>query len=94
MFRVKLIQKTRNKNGDSKREVKSEKQIKKNDNYQSLINELSKIFAIPINKIILMFLTEDEDEIPIIDQNDLDCYIDEAEEFRIIYEIDSIFNTK
>ena len=94
MFKVKLIQKTRNKNGDSKREVKSEKQIKKNDNYQSLINELSKIFNIPINKIILMVLTEDEDEYPINDQEDLDSYIDEAKEFLIIYEIDSIQNKK
>ena len=94
MFKVKLIQKTRNKNGDSKREVKSEKQIKKNDNYQSLINELSKIFNIPINKIILKVLTEDEDEYPINDQEDLDSYIDEAKEFLIIYEIDSIQNKK
>ena len=29
MYKVKLIQKTRNKNGDSKKEVKSVKQIKK-----------------------------------------------------------------
>ena len=89
MFRVKLIQKTRNKNGDSKREVKSEKQIKKIDNYQSLINELSKAFTIPINKIILIVLTEDEDEYPINDQNDLDSYKDKAKEFLIIYQEDS-----
>ena len=94
MFKVKLIQKTINKNGDSKREVKSEKQIKKNDNYQSLINELSKTFNIPINKIILLVLTEDEDFYPINDQEDLDSYIDEAKEFQIIYEIDSIQNKK
>ena len=94
MFKVKLIQKTRNENGDSKREFKSEKQIKKNKNYKNFINELSKAFTIPINKIILMALTEDEDEYPINDQDDLDSYIDEAKEFLIIYEIDSIQNTK
>jgi len=94
MFKVKLIQKTRNKNGDSKKEVKSVKQIKKNNNYQSLTNELSKTFNIPINNIILMVLTEDEDEYPINDQDDLDSYIEEAREFLIIYEIDSIQNKK
>ena len=90
MLKVKLIQKTRNKNGDSKREVKSEKQIKKNKNYKNFINELSKAFTVPINKIILLVLTEDEDECPINDQDDLDSYIDEAKEFLIIYEEDSI----
>ena len=92
MYKVKLIQKTRNINGDSKREFKSEKQFKKNKNYKAFINELSKAFTIPINKIILMVLTEDEDEYPINDQEDLDCYLDEAKEFLIIYEIDSIQN--
>ena len=94
MYKVKLIQKTRNINGDSKREFKSEKQFKKNKNYKDFINELSKAFIIQINKIILMVLTEDEDEYPINDQDDLDSYIDEAREFLIIYEIDSIQNKK
>ena len=41
-----------------------------------------------------MALTEDEDEYPINDQDDLDSYIDEVKEFLIIYEVDSIQNTK
>ena len=39
-------------------------------------------------------MTEDEDECPINDQDDLDSYIDEAKEFLIIYEEDSIQNKK
>ena len=50
MIKVKLVQKIIDKNGDSKREVKSKKVIKKNKNYKSFINELSKAFSIPRNK--------------------------------------------
>ena len=41
-----------------------------------------------------MALTEDEDEYPVNDQDDLDSYIDEVKEFLIIYEVDSLQNTK
>ena len=39
-------------------------------------------------------MTEEEDEYPINDQDDLDSYIDEVREFLIIYEEDSIQNKK
>jgi len=88
MIEVKLVQKIIDKNGDSKREVKSKKVIKKNKNYKSFINELSKAFSIPRNKyeIILKVVTEEEDEYPIKNQEDLDSYIKDAKEFMIILE--------
>jgi len=57
MIKVKLIQKTWDKNGDLKREVKSEKEIKKNKNFNNFISELSDAFNIPKNKILLIFLS-------------------------------------
>ena len=87
---IKLIEKTKNKNGDIKREVKSEKEIKKNKSYKNFMSELSNSFSIPKNKFILIALTEEEDENPINDQDDLDSYIDEAKEFLIIMEEGSI----
>ena len=88
MIEVKLVQKIIDKNGDSKREVKSKKVIKKNKNYKSFINELSKAFSIPRNKyeIILKAVTEEEDEYPIKNQEDLNSYIKDAKEFMIILE--------
>ena len=90
MIKVKLIEKTKNKNGEIKREVKLKKEIKKNKNYKKFISELSNSFSITKNKFILIALTEDEDENPINDQNDLDSYIDETKEFMIIMEEGSI----
>ncbi len=87
---IKLIEKTKNKNGDIKREVKSEKEIKKNKSYKNFMSELSNSFSIPKNKFILIALTEEEDENPINDQDDLDSYIEEAKEFLIIMEEGSI----
>ena len=84
MVKVKLIEKIKDKNGYLKREVKSEKEIKKNKDYKTFISELSKAFSIPKNKIILMVLTEDEDEFPINGQEDLNSYIGETKEFMII----------
>ena len=88
MIEVKLVQKIIDKNGDSKREVKSKKVIKKNKNYKSFINELSKAFSIPRNKyeIILKAVTEEDDEYPIKNQEDLNSYIKDAKEFMIILE--------
>jgi len=88
MIKVKLVQKIIDKNGDSKREVKSKKVIKKNKNYKSFINELSKAFSIPRNKyeIILKAVTEEDDEYPIKNQEDLNSYIKDAKEFMIILE--------
>ena len=90
MIKVKLIEKTKNKNGDSKREVKIEKEIKKNKDYKTFISELSKAFSIPKDKVILMVLTKDDDEYPINDQEDLNSYLEEAKEFMIIMEEGSI----
>ena len=83
-----MVQKIIDKNGDSKREVKSKKVIKKNKNYKSFINELSKAFSIPRNKyeIILKAVTEEDDEYPIKNQEDLNSYIKDAKEFMIILE--------
>ena len=53
MVKVKLIEKTKNKNGNIKREVKSEKEIKKNKSYKNFMSELSNSFSIPKNKFIL-----------------------------------------
>ena len=86
MVKVKLIQKIKDKNGDLKREVKSEKEIKKNKNFNNFITELSDIFNIPKNKVKLMSLTEDDDEYAINDQDDLDSYLKETKEFMIIME--------
>ena len=86
MVKVKLIQKFKDKNGDLKREVKSEKEIKKNKNFNNFITELSDIFNIPKNKVKLMSLTEDDDEYAINDQDDLDSYLKEIKEFMIIME--------
>ena len=90
MVKVKLIQKIKDKNGDLKREVKSEKEIKKNKNFNNFITELSDIFNIPKNKVKLMSLTEDEDELAINDQDDLDSYLKEIKEFMIIMENEDI----
>jgi len=90
MVKVKLIEKTKNKNGNIKREVKSEKEIKKNKSYKNFMSELSNSFSIPKNKFILIALTEEEDENPINGQDDLDSYIEEAKEFLIIMEEGSI----
>ena len=54
------------------------------------MSELSNSFSIPKNKFILIALTEEEDENPINDQDDLDSYIEEAKEFLIIMEEGSI----
>ena len=86
MIKVKLIEKIKDKSGDSKREVKSEKEIKKSKDYKTFISVLSKAFSIPKNKFILIVLTEDEDEYPINDQEDLNSFIEEAREFMIIME--------
>ena len=86
MIPVKLIQKLMNDNYESKRALKSEKQFKKNNNYKSFINKLSKAFSIPKNNFILMVLTQDEDEIPINNQEDFDSYLEEAKGFMIILE--------
>ena len=86
MIKVKLIEKTKDKSGDLKRVPKSEKEIKKNENYNDFISEISKAFSIPKNKFILKVLTEDEDDYAINDQEDLDSYIEEAREFWIIME--------
>ena len=90
MVKVKLIEKTKNKNGNIKREVKSEKEIKKNKSYKNFMSELSNSFSIPKNKLIVIALTEEEDENPINGQDDLDSYIEEAKEFLIIMEEGSI----
>ena len=90
MIKVKLIEKTKNKKGEIKREVKSKKEIKKNKNYKKFISELSNSFSITKNKFILIALTEDEDENPINDQDDLNSYIDETKEVMIIMEEGSI----
>ena len=86
MIKVILFQKIVDKSGDSKRVFKSEKEIKKNKNYNNFINELSKAFLIPKNKFILMALTHDEDEYPINNQEDLDSYLEEAKKLMIILE--------
>ena len=86
MIKVKLIEKTKDKSGDLKRVPKSEKEIKKNKNYNSFISEISKAFSIPKNKFVLKVLTEDDDDYAINDQEDLDSYIKEAREFLIIME--------
>ena len=86
MIKVKLIEKIKDKSGDSKREVKSEKEIKKSKDYKTFISVLSKAFSIPKNKFILIVLTEDEDEYPINDPEDLNSFIEEAREFMIIME--------
>ena len=85
MIKVKLIEK-KNKSGEIEREVKSEKEIKKNKNYEKFISELSKAFPISEKKFILMVFTEEEDEYPIENQEDLDDYFDNAKEFTIIME--------
>ena len=89
MIKVKLFEKKKDKNGETKREVKSEKEIKKKKDYKAFINELSKAFSIK-NKFILMVLTEDDDEVPINNQEDLDSNFEEAKEFRIIIEEGSL----
>ena len=89
MIKVKLIEKSKDKNGDSIREIISEKEFKKNNNYQSFISELSKAFSIPKNKFILIGLI-DEDENPINDQDDLDTYLEDTKEFMIIIEKGSL----
>ena len=88
MIKVKWIQKII-ENGSSNRVTKSEKKVKINKNYKSFINEISKAFSIQNNKIILMVLTEGDDEIPINSQEDLDSYIKEAKEFLIFLEENS-----
>ena len=90
MFKVKLIEKKKDKNGDSKREVKSEKEIKINKDYNKFISELTKVFSIPKNKIILMALTNDDDEVAINDQDDLVSNMEETKEFIIIMEEGSV----
>ena len=84
MVKVKLIVKTKGKNGDPKREVREEKDIKKNKNYESFITELSKAFSLPKNKFVLKVLTEDDDENPINNQDDLSDNYGEAKEFMVI----------
>ena len=86
MVKVKLIQKIKDKNGDIKRVVKSEKEIKKNENFNNFMTELSDTFNIPKNKVKLMALTEEEDEYAINEQDDLDLYLKETKEFMIIME--------
>ena len=86
MIKVKLIERKKDKNSYTKREVLEEKEIRKNKNYTSFIRELSKAFSIPKNEFILMLLTKDEDEYPIINQEDMDDYLEEAKEFMIIME--------
>lgn len=82
MVKVKLIEKTKNKNGNIKREVKSEKEIKKNKSYKNFMSELSNSFSTPKNKFILIALTEEEeDENPINGQDDLDSYIEGLKNF-------------
>ena len=80
------MEKTKNKIGDSKRVVKSEKEIKKNKDYNAFISELTKAFSVPKNKFMLIGLTEDEDENPINEQDDLDSYLEDLKEFMIIME--------
>lgn len=53
MIKVRLIKRKKDKNGDSKREVLKEKEIRINKDYSSFISELSKAFSIPKNKIML-----------------------------------------
>ena len=93
MIKVKLIEKKKDKSGDTKREVKMEKEIKKSKDYKTFISELSKVFSIPKNKFILKVWTEDEDEYPINNQEDLNSYLEEAKEFLIIME-DGLEKTK
>ena len=46
MIKVKLIVKSKDKNGDTKREVLEEKEIRKNKDLKSFLSELSKAFSI------------------------------------------------
>ena len=57
MIKVKLIVKSKDKNGDTKREVLEEKEIRKNKDLKSFLSELSKAFSIPKNKFILIYLS-------------------------------------
>ena len=91
MIKVKLFEKKKDKNGETKREIKSEKEIKKKKDFKTFTSELSKAFSIP-KKFVLMVLTEDGDEYPINDQEDLNSYFEEAKEFRIIMEEGSLKN--
>ena len=52
MVKVKLIEKKKDKNGDTKREVQIEKEIQINKDYKAFISELSKVFSIQKNKFM------------------------------------------
>ena len=93
MIKVKLIVKSKNKCGDIKREVLEEKEIRKNKDLKSFLSELSKAFSISKNEFILMLLTQNEDEIPIFDQDDMDSLLEEVKEFMVIVE-ESCIKTK
>jgi len=86
MVKVKLIEKKKDKNGDTKREVQIEKEIQINKDYKAFISELSKVFSIQKNKFMLIGLTEDEDEYPFNNQEDMNSYLEEVKEFMIIME--------
>ena len=93
MIKVKLIVKSKDKNGDTKREVLEEKEIRKNKDLKSFLSELSKAFSISKNEFILMLLTQEEDEFPIFDQDEMNSLLKEVKEFMVIVE-ESCIKTK
>ena len=82
---MKFIEK-REAGDNTKRITKEEDDFSKESSYEKFISEISSRFNIKKNEITLISITEDDDESPINDQDDLDNYLNDTKEFWVYQE--------
>ena len=94
MIKVELFQKKYNKDGESERKSLKSEQFPKPKSYKDFISKIISTFKVKKNDISILAYTKDEDENPINNQEDLDDYKDETEEYKIIIEKDESSSSK
>ena len=90
MVKVRLLRKFY-EGDESKREEIDSKDFDTKKNYKELIAEIKKAFNIKTSSGFTLLASDEEDEYPIENQDDLDSYKDTLKEYLIIYESDKIF---
>ena len=86
MIKVQLFKKVYIKSDETERKLISSKDFPKPKSYDDFISSINQAFKLNGNEISLLAFTNEEDENPINDQDDLDDNKEDTQEYRIIIE--------